>query len=204
MRPNEEKIYTAGTELRNSAFKPLNRFLTALGIGADTVSYFGLFLMIVFVLVLPEHPMTAFWLLFGRMLADIVDGPLARFQHTDSDRGKFVDVLMDNLAFALFIFGVLKAGLLNPLPALAFLFLTELVVVLMIIRYNLKHKSKDWHFYASAGSFPYILVYAAYFLFSVYAFGGHNWLDGSAKTFSFLLILRAIADYQFIEKAKHR
>lgn len=204
MQPNEEKIYAATGNFRTHLFRPLTKLLSSIGIAADTISYLGAALMIGFIFSLPDHKVLAFWLLFGRMIADIIDGPLARFQKTDSDRGKFVDVTMDNLSFALFIFGVLKAGFVHPLPAAVFLFATELVVVLMIIRYNIKHKSRDWYFYASAGGFPYALVYGAYLLFSIYAFSGHNWLNGAAEIFSVLLIYKAAKDYSVIQATKKR
>ena len=42
-----------------------------------------------------------------------------------------------------------------------YLFATELVVVLMIIRYNFKHKNSDWLFYASiAGGFAIAYPFA--------------------------------------------
>lgn len=200
MDPREEKIYSTLVAIRTSFFKPANRLLTAIGVNADILSYLGVLVMVGYIFALPDNLMLAFWLLFVRMIIDIMDGPLARFQHTDSDRGKFVDVLMDNLAFALFIFGIVRSGLLDGLTGSIYLFATELVVLLMIIRYNFKHKS-DWYFYASAGSYPYNFIYASYLLFTVYAFGGNNYLIGSAQIFSVLLGLKAAKDYWLIQKS---
>ncbi|HCM51699.1 TPA: hypothetical protein DIS56_01005 [Candidatus Saccharibacteria bacterium] len=201
MQPSELKIYNFWVNIRNLVFKPLNLLLTKLGVSADMVSYLGVLVMIIFMFIVESHPITAFWLLFARMLIDILDGPLARYQKTDSDRGKFVDVLMDNLGFALFIFGVIKAGVLDGSIGASYLFLTELMIVLMIIRYNFKYRS-EWFFRASAGSFPYNLVYASYVLFAIYAFGGGNYLNGAAQIFSAALVLRIITDYWIIQKAK--
>lgn len=201
MDPREEKIYVTLASARTKLFKPINKLLTDLGVSADMLSYLGVLVMMGFIFALPNNLMLAFWLLFARMIIDIMDGPLARFQNTDSDRGKFVDVLMDNLAFALFIFGVVRSGLIHGLSGSVYLFTTELVVVLMIIRYNLKHKS-DWFFYASAGSYPYNFIYAIYLVFAIYAFGGNNYLTGAAQIFSLLLILKAARDYWAIQQAK--
>jgi phosphatidylglycerophosphate synthase len=200
MLPSEEKIYYYLANVRTVAFRPLNKLLSSVGVTADMISYLGVLLMIGFVFALPNHAVAAFWLLFGRMMADIMDGPLARHQKTDSDRGKFVDVLMDNLAFWLFIVATVRAGLLSGLYGILFLFLCELSVVLLIIRYNIKHKS-EWYFYASAGSFPYNFVYAAYAIFGLYAFGGHNYLNGAAQIFSICLAVKSLADYWAIQKS---
>lgn len=201
MNPREEKIYSTLATIRTTFFRPINMLFTALGVKADMLSYFGVLVMAGFIFALPDHLMLAFWLLFARMMIDIMDGPLARHQKSDSDRGKFVDVLMDNLSFALFIFGIVRAGLMAGLTGSIYLFVTELVVVLMIIIYNFRHKS-EWFFYASAGSFPYNLIYASYFIFAVYAFGGANYLTGSAQVFSVLLGLKAAKDYWTIQKTK--
>ncbi|MBI2588930.1 CDP-alcohol phosphatidyltransferase family protein [Candidatus Saccharibacteria bacterium] len=199
MQPSEEKIYNQLAQLRTMAFRPLNKILTSLGMTADSLSYLAVFLMVLFVFVSQHNLRLGFWLIVARMLADVLDGPLARYQKTASDRGKFVDVLMDNLGFALFIIGVVKAGIINSLPAITYLFATELVVVLMIIRFNLKRRS-NWLFYASAGSFPYNFVYGSYLLYGLYAFGGGNYLNGAAQIFSILLIAKAALDYWIIQK----
>lgn len=201
MQPSEEKIYNQLAQLRTVVFKPFNKILTALGVTADLLSYLAVLLMVVFAIVSQHNLKLGFWLIVARMLADVLDGPLARYQKTASDRGKFVDVLMDNLGFALFIIGVVMAGVLAGLPAITYLFATELVVVLMIIRFNLKHRS-NWLFYASAGSFPYNFVYASYLLYGLYAFGGSNYLNGAAEIFSSLLVVKAGLDYWAIQKMK--
>lgn len=202
MDPREEKIYNLRIKITEALFRPIIKALTFLGLNADILSYLGPVLMVIFIFVLPQHVMLGFWLVIGRMLADLIDGPLARHQKTDSDRGKFVDVMMDNLAFALFIFGVVRAGLLTGLNGSIYLFATELVVILMIIRYNFKHKNSSWFFFASAGSFPYNLIYLSYLLYAVYAFNGNDYLNGAAQIFIVLLGLKAAKDYWIIQQTK--
>jgi phosphatidylglycerophosphate synthase len=201
MNPAEKQIYNLRVKILETPFRPLIKLLDLFGVNADIVSYSGLLIMVGFILALPHHLILAFWLLFARMLIDILDGPLARYQKTDSDRGKFVDVLMDNLAFAAFIFGVIRAGLMDGLAGGIYLFATELVIVLMIIIFNLTYKS-DWFFFASAGSYPYNFIYTIYLLFTCYVFGSHNYLTGAAQIFSVLLGLKAIKDYWLIQKIK--
>lgn len=203
MQPSEQKIYNLRVTLFAAPLRPLIKLLTSLGISADMVSYTGVLLMVVFIFVVKGHPVAGFWLLAARIFADILDGPMARDQKTDSDRGKFVDVLMDNLGFALYVFGIVYASLVSGITGSVYLFATELVILLMVIRFNFKHKS-NWLFYASAGSYPYNFVYASYLLYVVYAFGGHNYLNSSAKIFSVLLVVKAIVDYWMIQKTRPR
>lgn len=201
MNPSERRIYDLRIKLLETPLRPIIKLLTFMGIGADAISYTGVAVMFAFVLVVPHNPVAGFWLLFARMLLDVIDGPLARYQKTDSDRGKFVDVLMDNTGFALFILGVTRVGLMHGSSAVAYLFLTELVVVLMIIRYNFKHRS-DWFFQASAGSFPYNFEALSYLIFAYYAFTETNYLNGAAQIFTVILAVKAITDYWAIQKTK--
>ena len=200
MSPIEEKIYKTFARFRTQIFSPLSRILTVLRVTADMLSYLGAIVMAAFILVLTHHPRWALALLAGRMLIDITDGPLARYQKTDSDRGKFVDVLMDNVSFWLFLVGIVRIGYLHAASALVYLFLTELCVLLVIFKYNLNHKS-SWFFYASAGSYPYNFVYAMYALFAYLVLGGNNYLNGAALIFSVLLGFKILIDYRTVQKA---
>lgn len=202
MNPLEQKIYYPLAKLRTVAFRPFSALFTAVGISADMLSYLGVLLMITFIFTVTNHPRAAFWLLFGRMVADIMDGPLARYQKTDSDRGKFVDVLADVSGFALFVVGLSYSGQLRGVWATLFIFLSLLVVVLMVISNNLEHKSKDWFFFSSAGSYPHILIYASYLVFGWYAFGHSNYLNGAAHLFCALLAGKAVAEFWAIQKTK--
>jgi phosphatidylglycerophosphate synthase len=202
MDPREEKIYNLRIKVTEAIFRPIIKFFTVLHVTADMLSYLGVLVMLGFIWALPENLTLAFWLLVARVFIDVMDGPLARYQKTDSDRGKFVDVLMDNLSFALFIFGVIGSGLMQGVTGAIYLFLTELVIVLMIIRYNFKHKDSDWLFFASAGSFPYNFIYATYLTFAIYAFGGSNYLTDAAQIFSIFLGFKALKDYWAIQKTK--
>lgn len=194
MSPIEKRIYDLLANTRNAFLRPINIALTKIGVRADTISYLGVALMIGFILNVSTSPKTAFWFLVARVLADLMDGPLARYQKSASDRGKFVDVVMDNLGFVLFIIGVIKAGLIEGYLGAGFLFATELVVVLMIISFNLTHKSR-WLFFASAGSFPYNFMYLGYIGFIYYAFGGTNHLQTIAQVSSVLLSLKAVEQF---------
>lgn len=197
MNKSEEKIYFRFANLRTNFFQPISKFLTYLHITPDILSYKGMLLMVAFIFVASHSLIWGFWLIVIRMLLDCLDGPLARYQKTGSDQGKFVDVLMDQLGFAMFIFGIIKLGLVSGLVGAMYLYFVALVTILMIIKNSFKRQS-DWLFFASAGAFPYVLIYLSYALFGLYAYGGSNYLDGSSKIFTALLVAKAIMDYRMV------
>lgn len=190
----EIRIYKRFAQMRTSFLRPLLKILDLLKINPDILSWTGLFLMVVFVFVIKDHPIAGFWLIVMRMLLDGVDGPLARYQKTNSDRGKYTDVMVDQLSFALYIIGIVRLGLVDPLPGLLFLYFTVIVTLQLIIKKSL-HRDSDWLIYAQAGGFPYILIDASYVLFGVYAFTFHNYLNSSSKIFAAALVMKAIFDY---------
>lgn len=194
MNKSEEKIYYKFASLRTKFFNPISKVLTFFHITPDILSYKGMLLMVAFIFVAGHSLVFGFWLIVSRMLLDILDGPLARYQKTGSDRGKFVDVLMDQLGFAMFVFGIIKLGLITGLVGAIYLYLIALVTILMIIKNSFSRQS-NWLFFASAGAFPYLFIYASYALFGFYAYGGNNYLCGSSKIFTGLLVAKALMDY---------
>lgn len=202
MNKSEEKIYYRFSKLRTNMFQPLAKLLTKLHIGPDLLSYKGMLLMVLFIFVASHSLVLGFWLIVCRMLIDTIDGPLARYQNTGSDRGKFIDVLMDQLGFAMFIFGIIKLGLISGLVGAVYLYFVALVTILMIIR-NSFNRHSDWLFFASAGAFPYLMIYVSYALFGFYAFGGNNYLAISSKIFIILLVIKAVLDYSAIRSHKY-
>lgn len=203
MNKSEEKIYYKFSGLRTDFFRPISKTLTFFHITPDILSYKGLLLMVAFIFVAGHSLVWGFWLIVSRMLLDILDGPLARYQKSGSDRGKFIDVLMDQLGFAMFIFGVIKLGLVSGLIGAIYLYFIVLVTILMIMKNSFKHKS-DWLFFASAGAFPYTLMYFSYILYGWYAFGGNNYLNGSPKIFIVLLVTKAMTDYWAIRSYDYK
>lgn len=204
MQPSlEVKIYDWFAQLRTAAFKPLLKFLDLLRITPDLLSYFGIGLMIAFIFIIDTNPVGGFWLIIARTFIDSIDGSLARYQKIDNDRGKFVDVMADQLGFALYIFGIVKVGLSEGLPAMMFLYFTVILTVLMIIKKSL-HKKSDWLLYGQAGALPYVLIYMSYIFFGIYAFGGHNYLSSSCKIFAAILIAKTVLDFWIIRNTEFK
>ncbi len=89
-------------DVRAHYFAPVLRLFTKYKITANVVTNFRLILGIVGVLLYLwfYRYMWGLNLLFIANLLDILDGALARFQHTASDRGKFLDVFVDYVLYA--------------------------------------------------------------------------------------------------------
>lgn len=203
MNKSEEKIYYKFASLRTKFFNPISKVLTFFHITPDILSYKGVLLMVAFIFVAGHSLIWGFWLIVIRMIIDCLDGSLARYQKIDSDRGKFVDVLMDQLGFAMFIFGIIKLGLITGLVGALYLYFIVLVTVLMVIKNNFYRKS-NWLFFASAGGFPYTLVYISYILYGFYAYGGSNYLNGSSKIFTGVLVIKAVMDYWAVRTYEYK
>ncbi len=192
---SEEGIYTWFATVRTKILAPLARVLAAVGITPDMVSYAGGLVMIGFVFVIPSDPQTALWLLLFMLFLDMLDGSLARTMKIDSDRGKFTDVVMDALNFALFITGVVYAELLSGAVAVTLVHFMLLSKILLIVKKNLGKKT-DWIIHPVAGAFPNIFVFLLYGLFAGWVFGMPNLLGEVAMISTFCLVIKAGADYR--------
>lgn len=193
----EEEVYKSVAIKRSRFFRPMAVILGRLGFTPDKLSYSGLVSMIAFVVVVDEHRILAFWFLVLVLLFDQLDGALARYQKTDSDRGKFVDVIVDSTTFSLFVAGLMGAGLVSGLAGGLYIYFGILSRVLMIIRNNIK-RSNDWLFYAGAGILPSTFIYATYGFFGLSVLFDLNYLQSSTVIFSGLLAIKSVSDYKKI------
>lgn len=190
----EEKIYKKFQTWRGIVLRPAISLFALLKISPETVSYIGVFLMVGFIFFVNSDQKVAFWFLTAAIIFDSLDGSLARFLKVESDKGKFTDVLMDNLNFTLFIIGLIIASLLSGLTGAVYIYFMLLVKVLMIVKKNIK-KESDWLIRPMVGAFPNIFVYSSYVIFGIYVFFGADYFNFSSAIFSGFLILKAVFDY---------
>lgn len=134
---------------KQSFLLPFLRLLTACRITPDAVTLFSLLLGFLFCpiylapLLFPEQEWMwlaiAWGVLVAHMLVDGVDGPLARFQGTASQRGSFTDTAADQVALAAITLTFIHAQS-NGLPGLGlyaggtFIFVYTVVVGFAMIR----------------------------------------------------------------------
>jgi phosphatidylglycerophosphate synthase len=159
-----QKKYYQFAQMRDVYLKPLAKILTRLGIGASCVSYSGIFFMFGFVLTIKFNLKVAFFFLLLAVAMDFVDGVVARFQQQASDRGKFIDMVVDNVIFSLFVIGICYAEL---LPGLWSLILVYLMVLSKLFRsiYNAFDYQSDWFFRSLAGFLPNFIAGICYISF---------------------------------------
>ena len=195
--PSSYKAYLASVKLRDYVFSYVARPLAALHVQPNFVSFFGVALAVAFFLVIPVQTKLALLLLGSALLCDATDGALSRYKKTCSDRGKFVDVTCDNVVFALFIIGLVSAGILNALTALVFLFVTTLSKIFRII-WNSKYFESDWKFKPVAGLVPNFFGYSSYGLFALFALSSLNFFNQLLPLFSLILISDAAVFFYLI------
>jgi phosphatidylglycerophosphate synthase len=131
-------------EKRDILFSPITKLLYKLRISANTLSISKLIFVCLYLLLIKNHfNLAIFFLLFGGILLDFLDGPLARYAHQDSDRGKFIDMISDQLVYVLFIWGLMLIKIGNPL-ILSFNIIIISAFYFMIVINKNENKKSDW------------------------------------------------------------
>lgn len=194
----EEEIYLHIRTVRDFVTYPVIRVLAALGVQPDTLTYTGILFMIGFIYFANHDPIRASVCLAIAIVMDSFDGALARHLHTQSDKGKFVDIFADNLNFTLFIVGLLYASLISGIAAVLFTYFMLVVRILLIIRKNVD-KETDWVIRPLAGGITVVCIGTSYLLFLAFTFTGKNYLEVSSLFFSLVLIVKTIIEYRTIK-----
>lgn len=138
-----DKLNDRGQKIRANLFEPLFRFLTYLRIRPNHITAFRLLSIPVYLYYIVLSPMIAVTAIIIGSLLDLFDGALARYQKTQSDRGKFWDVLVDHLLFVFGIFGVFFIGTVDPVQ-LGYLLVLAPVMFLLATIYASEGLKTDW------------------------------------------------------------
>ncbi|MEK6874578.1 MAG: CDP-alcohol phosphatidyltransferase family protein [Nanoarchaeota archaeon] len=103
-------------------------FLTNIGITANIVSMVSAFSTVLFVLLIIDSFSSAVFLLILHIILDGVDGPLATYQKTVSNKGMFVDFSADLVGIASTTLGLMIAGYISPVWSVMYLFFYTVTV----------------------------------------------------------------------------
>lgn len=95
----EEPFYERFQRMRDRFFAPVCVLLTKAGVKPDHLSYFNLLLLLPFAYFLHSSPFVSFGVLVASLLADALDGCLARHQQSSSQRGALLDIAADHTFF---------------------------------------------------------------------------------------------------------
>lgn len=82
---------------RDTALRPLVAVLTKSGIRPDHITYFSLLLFFIACMVVMPYPILGGILGFLYCLLDGLDGPLARYQNSQSKAGSLMDIFADQV-----------------------------------------------------------------------------------------------------------
>jgi phosphatidylglycerophosphate synthase len=129
---------------RDKFFLPITKIFHKLGISANTLSISKLFFACLYLLTIKNNLILAiFFLIIGGVLIDLLDGPLARYTNQASDRGKFVDSFLDQIVYALFVWGLMTINIGNPVILSFNIFAIGSLYIMMIVNKNESLES-DW------------------------------------------------------------
>jgi phosphatidylglycerophosphate synthase len=109
-RESERKFFYWSYDLRNKILAPLLKLLSGMGITANHITFFRVVIFIVGVMyplfVKGNLTLAVFVYFLGFMLLDTLDGSLARFNNSASDKGRFNDLYVDVLGYSVLIMGL--------------------------------------------------------------------------------------------------
>ncbi|MBP9669140.1 MAG: CDP-alcohol phosphatidyltransferase family protein [Candidatus Pacebacteria bacterium] len=198
-RTFEEQLYVQARSWRGTIVQPAVVFFSAIGVSADLMSYIGLGLVILSAALMSSNVSLALVILAVALFADNLDGEIARYRGTASDKGKFTDVVVDNVTFTVFMFGMAYAGFVSGLLAGIVVYAMLLCRTFMVIKKNVT-KETDWLIKVYAGFFPNFFVYVLYASFFILALGYGNSVPAMTAISALALSLKALLDFRTIKK----
>lgn len=143
-------LYEKIVGVKMVVLRPLLFLLTKLKITSNHLTLLSLLIFLPSLYFIEKNPWIVIILYFVSFyFLDTIDGALARYQKTASDRGKFIDVFRDILIFIIFGLSLVKAGYINAFLGSAYIILEIVFEVISIIR-KAAHVKSDWFFFASS------------------------------------------------------
>jgi phosphatidylglycerophosphate synthase len=186
----EKKSMRRFKEGRTKFFMPICRILMRLGITANAISYFLLFILIGFIYFVESNPILACVFLLAHVLLDALDGPLARLMKQDGNSGAFTDILCDHTGMAVVIITLIYVNLVSPFLAAIYIYLYTIMIIFVIVRNKMKIPAK----------LIFRTKYYMYILYGIWAFFNVNYLDHGLIVFSILMLPTIITSYFAIKK----
>jgi phosphatidylglycerophosphate synthase len=160
-----DRLNIESRKYRAIFFKPILIFLDRIGLTPNILSDIRLFFGVIFLIwfYYGDKVFAAVFLLFVLFL-DTFDGALARFQNKDSDRGKFLDTLIDSIIYSLVTLSLLFLDI-NVFFIAYNIFIIPVAYLLRIIKKQ-EFIGSDWVIKPySQLSFLKVIVIIPFFLF---------------------------------------
>lgn len=186
----EQAGYRRLVQWRDHIFRPISQLFVSLHISASAISYAGLVAMAICAYFILTKPFVALLFLLLSLAADAFDGVVGRFAGHASDRGKFIDIVCDNLAHTIFVAGLVVHEVIHGIGGIGLIYLLAFTTIVRVISQT-RYFQTDWLFRPVAGLFPVVIRVASYILFfsDIFLTGGQL-----GNTIAILLCLILLVD----------
>ena len=172
-------------KVREKILKPLLKLLYKDHITPHYITNLRLILAIAFFLIFNPYRTISLVIITFALLLDMLDGPLARYEHFSSDRGKFLDMVIDSIGYLVIILTFVYFNV-NSLLIAIHIAAINYAYLLAIIKKN-ESKKSDWIIHPTANStYLKILPIIAFYAFHLF---GINYLELSLYIATSLCIL---------------
>lgn len=150
-------------ELRAKYLETIIKTFDKLGFTANSLSFMRAICGAIFFFLVKFNFVIAFIILIVGGFIDFFDGALARYQKNDSDRGKFIDMLCDNLLFLFFVLGLIKIEFISSLNLAYFIFILPALYLIIVANKN-EFLKNDWVILPYARITYYKIIFEINFL----------------------------------------
>ncbi len=131
----DRKLMEFSQRIRGAALLPVLRLLTRAGIRPNHISFISLLFGWGAVWFLySSQNYIALTVLFLHVLADGLDGPLARYQKVSSNAGSFVDTLVDQIIITSLTIVLMDRGIVGIFPGGIYIFVYTAVITFSMVR----------------------------------------------------------------------
>jgi phosphatidylglycerophosphate synthase len=167
----EQGMYLRFRRMRDFLVVPIVEVLVRVGASADMITYLGGILMATTLWTVAANRVLAAWTVVSAFVSDSLDGAVARRLGTQSDKGKFKDVVLDSVTWTLFMVGIDVAKLGSTSIIALSIYFMLLFKSLTILNRAQKYES-DWKFHPVAGFTAVMASYIVYVAFLIQVFLG--------------------------------
>ena len=177
-------------EFRAKYFRTIIKILDKSGFTANSLSFIRAISGVIFFFLVKFNFLIAFIILIIGGFTDFFDGALARYQKKDSDRGKFIDMVCDNLLFVFFVLGLIKIEFISSLNLAYFIFILPALYLIIVTNKN-EFLKNDWIIVPYARITYYKIIFEIGFLLVI--------IFGVSKNFfnSIVIILNILMSAHF-------
>jgi len=159
-----KRFYLKSQRIRDKLFRSILILLTKINVSPSLLSNLKIIVFLPYIILASTNLKLAFLFFFLAVLVDLFDGPLARFQKKNSDKGKFLDVFGDFTIYLIIILSLFYLNLMNNNILIYHLFIFPVIAILSVIKKQELVKT-DWIIKPAPELIGHII-----FLFSLFLF----------------------------------